>query len=64
MVNPGEPVKQSWQRKLDHEEKVPSEFGLSVRECVQMVCDSIFSFKSQCRIEFMCLFDIILCARH
>ncbi|KMT07918.1 hypothetical protein BVRB_6g145220 isoform A [Beta vulgaris subsp. vulgaris] len=36
MVNPGEPVKQSWQRKLDHEEKVPSEFGLSVRECVQM----------------------------
>uniref|UniRef100_A0A803LJX5 Non-lysosomal glucosylceramidase n=1 Tax=Chenopodium quinoa TaxID=63459 RepID=A0A803LJX5_CHEQI len=36
MVNPGEPVKPSWQRKLDHDEKVPSEFGLSVRECVQL----------------------------
>ncbi|XP_021719144.1 non-lysosomal glucosylceramidase-like isoform X1 [Chenopodium quinoa] len=36
MVNPGEPIKPSWQRKLDHDEKVPSEFGLSVRECVQL----------------------------
>ncbi|XP_021860562.1 uncharacterized protein [Spinacia oleracea] len=35
-VNPGEPVKSSWQRKIDHNEKKPSEFGLSIRECVQL----------------------------
>ncbi|KAL2939448.1 Non-lysosomal glucosylceramidase [Bienertia sinuspersici] len=33
MVNP---VKPSWQRKIDNEEKVPSQFGLSVREYVQL----------------------------
>ncbi|CAO2829899.1 unnamed protein product [Amaranthus hypochondriacus] len=36
MVDPGNPVKPSWQRKLDDENKVPSQFGVSVREFVQL----------------------------
>lgn len=36
MVDPGKPAKPSWERKIDGEDNVPSQFSLSVRECVQL----------------------------
>ncbi|XP_074294419.1 uncharacterized protein LOC141622273 [Silene latifolia] len=36
MVDPGIPVKPSWQRKLDNEENALSQFSLSIRECVHL----------------------------
>lgn len=36
MVDPGKPAKPSWQRKVDCEDNILSQFSLSVRECVHL----------------------------
>lgn len=52
-VNPGKHPSLTWQRKLDTEDTALSEFNISVKEMVAMVC-----IKIHMDILLLCIFQI------